>query len=245
VPGGVQDVTILPPLPPPAPEPPPSAAPVPLATPFATALVAPAPLAPSAPAGAVEDLPRHGFSFGLRFDVGIPLGNTVSVPASADVCSIDSGDELSDVFGVLFPVTLDIGYRLTPHWYVGGYFSAGLGTPSSLCEANSTTTCDQNDIRWGFDVKYLGAPYAFLGPWVGAGAGWEIANNANSDNATSANGPEFFHLRAGLDFRLAKHLYVGPESMFTLAVFTNHLTGGVTAALHDWLTFGVGGHYDL
>jgi hypothetical protein len=248
------DVTILPPLPPSAPEPtplPPSGASIPLSTP-APAPVTPAPerLAPSE--AAPEPLRPHGFSFGLRLDVAFPFGSINSPSGTTDLSEGTAGG-FSDYFGMLISFTADLGYRLTPHWYIGGYFAAGP-TTSPFGSANNCTDssqCSLNDIRFGFDAKYLGSPSAFVDPWIGAGFGWEIANQSTVDSAGASYGPEFLHVRAGLDFRLSRHLFVGPEAMFAMGVFTNGLgvnaTSGVdfSAALHEWLSIGASGHWDL
>jgi hypothetical protein len=249
-PGPVQDVTILPPLPAaPEPAPPP---PVRLEPPTSTVPLSTAPppvLAPpsSAPPATQEALKRHGLSFGLRFDFGFPLGSVNSAHGE----SADQG--FGDHFGILFPLTADVGYRLTPHWYLGGYFSFGLSTSSTICSGSSE--CSLNDIRFGLEGKYSFSPNAFVDPWIGAGLGWEIANESTDGGAAPSYGPEILHVRTGLDFRVTPHLFLGPEAMFTFGVFTNAL-GSVaatsmrpaytlSAALHDWISIGIGGHYDL
>jgi hypothetical protein len=252
--GVVQDVTILPPLPPAAPEPSPSS--VPLVTPGATPppphgappggawVVGPAP----EPLGPPEVLKPHGWSFGLRFDFGFPIGSERSFSGGTDLSGGTTGG-FGDHFGVLFAFTGDAGYRLTPHWYLGGYFSAGFSLSASQCAGS--TQCSLNDLRFGVEAKYSGAPAAFVNPWIGAGLGWEIANESTDSGAGASYGPEFFHLRTGLEFRVNPHLYVGPEAMFTLGAFVNGLGAatstavGRSLAVHDWLSLGVGGHFDL
>jgi hypothetical protein len=247
----VQDVTILPPLPPPVEPPPPLQtvpvaplyAPPPISTPTATptATQAPTPVTTEAP---TSPLAPHGLSFGLRLAVGFPVGEVFGQPPSSTMTTTENN--LSDEFALIFPVTVDVGYRLTPHWYVGGYFGFGIGTPpASTCPADAVQ-CDQNDIRFGLEAKYLNAPSAFIDPWIGAGLGWEIANQSNDAGGGHSDGPEFFHLRAGLDFDLGRHFFGGPEAMFTFASFTaNDAPKGTPITLHDWFTLGVSIHYDL
>ena len=245
--GPVQDVTILPPLPPPAAEPSPAS--VPLAAPVGP--VAPGMvLVPMAAPEPPLSIRQHGFSFGLRFDLAYPFGNINSV-ASIDANEA-SGAGFASYLGVLFSFGADVGYRLTPHWYVGGYFAAGPATNPIGSQTNCTGSlqCSLNDLRFGLDAKYLGSPQANTDPWIGAGIGWEIANISTDAAAFASYGPEFLHLRAGLDFRLSQHIYVGPEAMFAMGVFTNGLGknaasgADISAALHEWLSIGVGGHWD-
>jgi hypothetical protein len=204
------------------------------------------PLAPLTPTATPTATPRatrtrelasHGFSFGLRLAVGVPLGQLYGQKASVMIAN-----NLGDEFGVLLLATVDAGYRLSPHWYVGGYFSAGLGTSSTDCKGSAE--CSLNDLRLGVDAKYLVAPAAFVDPWFGAGLGWEIANEATDFSAGHVDGPELFHLRAGLDFKASSHFSGGPEVMFTFGEFTDKPNGDAVK-LHDWLTLGVSGHFDL
>jgi hypothetical protein len=251
--GPVQDVTILPPLPP-APEPPPAQPPPlnPLPQPLPLQAVPP-PVA-TEPTAAVPygALKRHGFSFGLRVDFAFPFGALNSASGTQDLMS-GAAPGLSDSFGVLFLFTADVGYRITPHWYVGGYFSAGPATApfGSNNNCSDSSECSVNEVRFGFDAKYYFSPNAFFDPWLGAGFGWETANISTDASAGASYGPEFLHLRGGFDFRVAKHVFLGPETMYGAGVFTNNLglnaASGATlsATLHYWLSFGVGGHYDL
>jgi hypothetical protein len=188
----------------------------------------------------------HGFSFGLRLAIGFPIGQVFGQPP-ASASTPPTANNLSDEFALVFPVTADIGYRLTPHWYVGGYFAFGFGTPPSASCPSGFTECEQYDIRFGVDAKYLNAPTAFVDPWIGAGIGWETADESNCGAAGHSDGPEFLNLRAGLDLDLGRHFFGGPEVMFTLASFTDNpgAPKGTPITLHDWLTLGISGHYDL
>jgi hypothetical protein len=248
----VQDVTILPPLPPPAAEPSPASSPLVNPAPVAPAAIAPPGMVLAEPPRLEEpvSIRKHGFSFGLRFDLAYPFG---SIDAASSLATNEaSGAGFSTYMGVLFSFAADVGYRLTPHWYLGGYFAAGPSTNPIGSQTNCTgsSQCSLNDIRFGFDAKYLGSPLAHTDPWIGAGFGWEIANISTDAGAFPSYGPEFFHLRAGLDFRLSQHIYLGPEAMFAMGVFTNGLGknaasgADISAALHEWLSVGMGGHWD-
>jgi hypothetical protein len=208
------------------------------------AVPAPAPAAISAPAA--EGITDHGLSFGLRVAVGFPLGNVAGQPPISANVEGATANSLGDEFALLFPVTLDAGYRLTRHWYLGAYFGFGFGTPPSACTDNSSV-CEQNDLRFGVEAKYSTTTAAGLYPWIGAGLGWEIANQSmGTGGAGHADGPEFFHVRAGFDLKLGTHVFAGPEAMFTFATFTdNQSPSGTPIALHDWFTLGISGHYDL
>jgi len=202
---------------------------------------------PAAPAGPPDILAPRGWSFGLRVDVGFPIGSVDSASGGV-VAGGQVDDSFGDLFGTLFAFTGDVGYRLTPHWYVGGYFTGAISTHSTICHGESP--CSLNDLRFGLDAKYIASPSSFVSPWIGAGFGWEIANMSTADAAGAYYGPELLHLRTGLDFHVSPHLAIGPEAMFSFGVFTHPLgtePSGITfsTALHDWLMLGIGGHYDL
>jgi hypothetical protein len=223
-----------------------------LVTPITPAPFTPVTVTPAVPEAPPEPLRPHGFSFGLRLDLAYPFGSINSASGTTDL-NEGSTAGFSDYFGVLVSFTADLGYRLSPHWYVGGYFAVGPATNPIGSQTNCTDSsqCSLNDIRFGFDAKYLGSPAAFVDPWIGAGFGWEIANVSTDPSAFSSNGPEILHLRAGLDFRLTQHLFVGPEAMFAMGVFTNGLGvnassgADISATVHEWLSVGASGHWDL
>ncbi len=182
---------------------------------------------------------RQGLSFGLRLALGFPIGELYG----GSTGKTQIANNLGDQFGVLFPATIDAGYRLAPHWYVGGFFAAGVATPSTDCKG--LPQCDLYDIRFGLEAKYMVSPTAFIDPWFGAGLGWESANyDFGKSGAGHIDGPEFLHLRAGLDFRVTRHLFAGPEAMFTFAAYADK-PNAFAVTLHDWFTLGVSGHYDL
>ena len=217
--------TMAPPLPPPpAPSHAPSVAPPqPPAAPSTVVIYAPPP----------DRLESSGASFGLRFGVGFPSGDVSPAVPTANIV------------GFLFPVTLDIGYRVNPHWYAGGFISIGYGTaPASTCAAggSGTASCYESDIRFGLDVQYRFYPDGVIQPWVGLGAAWEILNELATDamgnsESSSKNGAEIVHLDLGLDFRLTERDKLGPYFEGTL--------GDFTGSFHEWFTVGARYRHDL
>jgi outer membrane protein len=159
---------------------------------------------------------RSGVSAGLRVGVGFPAGTLLP------------GSPLSDTIGLLFPVTFDLGYRINPRWYVGGYLSLAYATAAaSTCgyQGTSAASCYETDIRMGVDVQYGFRPGEFLQPWVGLGLGWEILNSLESDNtgnySTSTNGVEFAHVDLGVDLRMTDTTRLGPYFLTTFGEYNN------------------------
>ena len=73
---------------------------------------------------------------------------------------------LSGYGGALLPiVTLDVGYRFSPHWYVGLYVSAAYG-PGFNCSAygSDTAGCSETDYRVGVDAEYRFLPTRIAQP---------------------------------------------------------------------------------
>src|SRR5688572_20763771 len=69
----------------------------------------------------------EGFEHGLRLGIGLPIGKT------GEANELRSG-ELSGIVGFRVPVWLDLGYRLSPSWWVGLAPELGLGTVGTDCE---------------------------------------------------------------------------------------------------------------
>jgi hypothetical protein len=187
---------------------------------------------------APETVTKSGVSFGLRVGVAFP-GGMVSQP---DPVVLSTGDA-SDAFGVMIPVTLDLGYRLTPHWYLGAYLSIGYVTGTN-CDSIDTavTSCSYTDYRFGFDVQYNILPDRMFQPWIGLGAGWEVANQFQSDDVdgesqSSASGIEFGHVDVGLDWRFLDHDKLG---VYFLTSFADYDDGYV----HEWYMVGLRWRHD-
>jgi hypothetical protein len=181
----------------------------------------------------------RGLTLGLAVGVGFPGGFT-SGPNSA----AGSSGLASDQFGVMIPFTATLGYRISPHWYVGGYFSGGYVTGSATCNFDGTddASCSSADYRFGFDVEYNFLPSRTWQPWLGGGAGWEVTNNFFSDTtngptASSANGVEFAHVTAGIDYRLTDRDKLG---LYGLVAFDTYDNGYV----HEWYMIGMRWRHD-
>jgi hypothetical protein len=193
-----------------------------------------------------EGVANRGLTIGVRVGLGFPGGAAVA-PSYQPTTGATSSGELGDIVGVIVPVTLDVGYRLSPHWYVGAYLGVAYGTSTNCAEGGTNdASCYETDIRFGLDVQYRLFPTGVFQPWVGVGAGWEVLNDISNDDADgeesqSINGVEFAHIDVGTDFRLGPPrdapAKLGPYFETT---FGEYAKGYV----HEWYSVGLRFHYD-
>jgi hypothetical protein len=150
---------------------------------------------------------------------------------------------LGDVVGVALPVTLELGWRISPHWYFGGYASFAYATGTN-CASSGTdvASCYETDYRFGVDLQYRILPRATFQPWVGVGVGWEILNEISTDEegdeeSSSINGVEFTHVDVGLDYRVNDYSKIGPYFQAAFATYDN-------GYIHEWYTVGARWRFD-
>lgn len=204
------------------------------------------PMQPTLVGGASE---LHGLEFGLRVGYGVPLGSTAGTVGGG------TADFSSAIKGMI-PFWADLGYRINPNWYIGGFFQFGLGMlPSNSPGCNlAGMSCSENDLRAGINVHYHFLPTEPFDPWVGIGAGYEWLNETISaggqDISVKLDGFEFGNVHLGMDYKVSQNFGVGPFVTFTIAQFANASAGGVSGSvtdkkIHEWLIFGIRGVYDL
>ncbi len=196
----------------------------------------------------------RGLSFGLRAGYGVPLGDAFgSTP--------DASGKLSDQIKGMIPLWLDVGYRLNPNLYLGGFFQFGVGFSPSNC--GTLISCSQNDLRFGLNAHFHILPAEAFDPWVGIGAGYEILNESGfapslaTSFSSSFGGFEFANLQLGVDMKLSPVFSVGPYVAFTVGQLSNgsgtlttplgtvSLSGIQDKKIHQWLMFGLKGQLNL
>ena len=205
--------------------------------------------------------PESGISIGVRAGYALPLGSATGV----------AGDELSKSFSGMIPLQIELGWRFSPQFYAGGFFQYGFTSLASEFKANngcdqSGVSCSSSDLRFGVDVVFTIAPYATVIPWVGVGAGYELAKLGFSQGGQSVDvtfkGWEFAHVSIGADYRVSPLFRIGPFVSLSFGQFqsfdtnldqtTNPPTVGPNRtvdvqekALHEWLQLGIKGTFDL
>src|SRR5260370_23228545 len=113
-----------------------------------------------------------GLALGLRLGYAIPMGK-VAEPSTTPANANASGGDLSDGVSGMIPIWLDVGYRLNPNIFIGGFFQYGFGIVNKDTHP-ACGSCATHDIAFGADVHYHIMPPAPFDPWVGPGTGHEI-----------------------------------------------------------------------
>lgn len=240
--------TMTPPQPPPLPTQPPAqpapAQPTPTQPPpVAAATPAEGPAKPAEQPAEGEGPPaRTGFQMAIRGGAAIPFGE------------IAKNQKLNDVFGPQAAFSLDIGGKVIPNLFIGGYLGLNIGgaggKAGDVCSSNNLT-CTSATIRLGVEAQYHILPDGKINPWVGYGIGIESSGLGQSKNGqtvtVTATGWEFAHLMAGADFRISKTFGIGPVVDFSIAQYSRTATSGGLGdsssdikdkTLHEWLTIG-------
>jgi hypothetical protein len=201
------------------------------------------------------DATPTGIEVGLRAGYALPLGNAAGGNPSTS---------LSNVYSGMIPFQIDAGYRFTPNMMVGAYFQYGIamiatgnGSIGQACNT-SGVSCSGSNMMFGAQFHYHFLPDQTIDPWAGIGIGYEIASFNASAGGVSAgesfSGFQFVNLQVGGDYKVMPNLGVGPFVMFSLGEYSNcSLSGPGTpgnctipnTALHEWLTFGIRGAYDI
>jgi hypothetical protein len=198
--------------------------------------------------------PRVGFQMALRTGYAVPMGKVYPGPGSTN------GFAMSDGFSGQVPIFIEIGGKVIPNLFIGGYLGLGFGGAAgqlgAICSQGGVS-CAAVGVRFGAEIQYHILPRETTNPWVGYGFGFEslaLAMSANGQTATdSFSGLEFAHLMGGIDFRLSRVFGIGPFVDFSLGQYTRYHAeapgfptqdGDVqTTAMHEWLAFGARGTF--
>ncbi len=189
---------------------------------------------------------ESGFALGVRTGYSVPMG------------SAKSGLTLASLDGGMIPFWLDVGYRFSPNLYVGGFFQYGLTfPPTHSCPPGGS--CNGNDLKGGIDFQYHFMPHTKFDPWAGLGIGYEstrVFNESASFDETSTiyHGLQFVDIQLGADIRASERVPFGPFIDLSIGQFSkeslrdqNAVSSDVpmTSTMHEWLTLGVRGQFNL
>jgi hypothetical protein len=156
---------------------------------------------------------------------------------------------LGDLVSGVLPIWIDAGYRF-PRVYIGAYVQYGIAfvnNDKSGCGGEADFS--SSDVQFGANVHYHLFPNRTLDPWGGIGIGYEFLNFSSNRlvGPEPTNGFQFFNLQLGADYKATPKLGIDPFVMFGLGQFTNCGSNCTIqdTALHEWLTFGIRGEYDI
>jgi hypothetical protein len=184
---------------------------------------------------------------GVRTGYSLPFG------------AVQSGTAMKDDFNGHIPIWLDVGYKLTPNFMAGVYGEYGFGLIHGCPQG---LDCSGQVIRFGLQVHGQFLPGESVNPWVGFGMGYEFMNVSMSGTVAGvsakasawADGIEYANLQGGADFTLASGVGVGPFLSLSLGQYQDCFgkINGHSAKcelgplrLHEWLTLGVRGAFEL
>jgi hypothetical protein len=183
--------------------------------------------------------PRVGFQMDIRTGYSLPLGKLAN-----------GTPDLSDSISGQVPFIVDIGGKIIPELFIGGYFGMGFGGAAGAgktqCEA-SGSSCSTLGLSFGVEAQYHILPGGMANPWIGYGLGYESLTMTQSAGGTSVSatlsGFQFARLMGGVDFRINRVFGVGPFVDLSMGKYSSISNDNTSAdipetAMHEWLTLG-------
>ena len=218
-------------------------------------------------ASAFADGGPTGIELGFRTGYALPLGSasgnssSVTTTGGTTVTTSSTDSSLSDIVSGQIPLWVDAGYRITPNFYVGGFFQYGFAFIPSNADTGcgqSGVSCSGHDVMFGVEAHYHILPDAPFDPWVGLGVGYEILtfniSEGSQSGDVSASGWQFVNFQVGGDYHVTPSFGVGPFVALSLGQYSSASasSGGSSMsndienkAIHEWLTLGLRGVYDI
>ncbi|AGC47337.1 hypothetical protein MYSTI_06064 [Myxococcus stipitatus DSM 14675] len=182
---------------------------------------------------------RYSAPTGLQLTVGLGFqAGAGYVYKNSTRLDQSIGDvKLADAANGAVPVLVELGYRVTPNWFVGAYGSYSyIITKESPLTCPSGWDCSASQLRFGPHIQYHFSPEASFDPFVGVGFGMVILSNKNSGTIlvptpqgdvsgkleldSQTRGPEFVNVTVGGKWRLGHSLSFGPYLTGTYASYT-------------------------
>ena len=191
---------------------------------------------------------RTGFQLALRTGYSIPMGKTGLPLVDPQTGAVS--DHMSQATTGQVPIIVDVGGKIIPQLFLGGYFGLAFGGEAGAakagCEFNGGG-CVSVAAYFGIEAQYHILPAGPVNPWLGYGAGFEslvLSEGSNSSNNLSLSGFQFARLSGGVDFRVNRVFGVGPVLDFALGRYSSVSEGSGSidingGAGHQWLTLGV------
>ena len=198
---------------------------------------------PKATSSSEAKAPSKTLEVSTRIGYSLPAGST------------SENNSLGDTVSGQLPVQIDVGYRINSHFYIGAYGQLGTALLKGDC---ADTNCSARNTRVGVSAQYYILPEAKFTPWLGVGTGYEwltVKQSIDGENVSSTlHGFEFVNLQIGGDYRVSNRFALGPFASASLGQYSQGSVGGSDGevssaidkpALHQWITLGLKGTFDL
>jgi hypothetical protein len=160
------------------------------------------------------------------------------------------------------PLWFEAGYRHDPRFYLGAFLQYGIlffdKSSTSVCGYARASSCSGDDLTVGVDGHYHFHSDGPIEPWIGLAVGYEWAHEhltggIAGDTSFSTDGWALFNLQVGGDYKASPSIRLGAFGAVGVGHYANSsATAGNTSSssssggsLHEWLTFGMRGAYDL
>ncbi|MBX3182933.1 MAG: hypothetical protein KIT72_17930 [Polyangiaceae bacterium] len=191
---------------------------------------------------------REGFQMDIRTGARFPAGSASGAP----------GDSLGARYAWQVPLTVGLGFKLSPHLYLGGYIGGARGSLGSDQRTRRACRhgggCRATAAELGAQLSYSFSPAARWNPWISYGLGWEQVIQSLSTDAsdfrgyveeTTTQGFTLAKLGVGIDHRA--RVGIGPFAEAAVGQYYANKTllgdGTLTkeidkTALHVWITLG-------
>ncbi len=187
--------------------------------------------------------------------LGLPGGTAFEDARTGDRTEMDGQ------WAIAYPLQLDVFYRPRPGLHVGGYVSYSFasvgGAVLNICSRDELS-CSGGTFRIGIEGTYrLGEVAPKLSSWAGAGFGWEWSSftqsNAFARFEARFRGPEL-RLQAGIEYQASVKFAIGPYLSASFGTYTSVLSSAtrfpgehvpIHSTLHEWISVGLRGRYDL
>ena len=198
------------------------------------------------PRGSPPPAARVGFQLGLRTGLAVPLGKADGAP----------NGEMANLFSAQVPLLVEIGGKVIPQLFVGGYLGLAFGGTAGDLQrtcVSSHATCFAAGARLGAEAQFHILPAARANPWIGYGIGYESVavgfSEGSRTGSVSYNGFEFAHFMGGVDFRFSRVFGLGTFASFSIGQYRRshyELSGDPVIegdipekAIHEWFTVGL------
>lgn len=231
-------------------------------------------LGSSASLSTEPSLPDSGFEWGIGVGFALPFGYADSGArvfeagsSGADASMQIRDGSMDGLVTYRVPLILELGYRLSPRWWIG--LRPEIATGGYGGECPTAANCKWTDLRLGALAKLHVAPGSPMDPWLGVNLGWEWMRPstsvvlpgevtgsaaAQSVNIKQTIGGPLLEVLGGLRFDFGEHVQAGPfvsaaigryvRSWFecaSTAVGCASPSWIDDGAFHGWLSIGIGG----